>query len=235
MILPSFVDKNIELKEKEEKILTVLPINILESVYKFTDMKLQISLLKDDVQILKAKFKYDLKYFQTVSNLNKNLNYILATNLLKYEMNNIKLEVYLYDCLNSKLEIIYDTNLINSSISSLIVEKLIERFNIFMLKNADLSFEKINRKFNLLEFFFDFDSNNYLRKFKLLYSLKEAIKNCENDEDILDILSILKFMKIYNMKKYLEFKNKIYELNVKINDNLTITSIIKEIMEDKWK
>lgn len=179
LILPIYVDKEIKLEEQEDKLLTILPINILENLYKNTEIKMQISLIKDNIQILKQSIKYEKEYFKQVASLNKNLKYILTGNLLKENELDFKIEFYLYDCEKENLEIIYQENTISKNLSNLILEKLVEKLNLFVILIDKIKISKINEKYKLLNMFFDFDGNNYLRKFNFLYLLKESIKYCE--------------------------------------------------------
>ena len=100
-----------------------------------------------------------------------------------------------------------------------------------MIELQDIKLEDINSIKYSLNLFFDFDKSNKYRYWTMFSQLEYYIKNISKEEDILRALTIIKFMNIYNMEYDGRYRNILYELNLKLNDNKEITSIIRSIFD----
>ncbi|CAM3158309.1 hypothetical protein [Streptobacillus ratti] len=237
MFLPiatSLLDK---LSDKESAFINTLPILLLEKVYRSTDVKMQITLSKDDISIKEKIRDYDEKFFEGISNANPKLKHII-TGLFEEENSGDKLlSIYGYDCVKKEIfKIISPTKVENNEadIAREYIDSIKECFGIkvFDLQSI-LEIEDIYNCSKRLGLFFDFDANNVYRKWNLLYLLNYYISKIKNEDELLIALSIVHFMNIYKIEYDLEYKNIFYEKNLQIFDNPEIRRLINFVFENR--
>ena len=121
---------------------------------------------------------------------------------------------------------------VDSYLAIKVIKTITDYFNIMLnLNDFDIKLEDINSIKYSLNLFFDFDKSNKYRYWTMFSQLEYYIKNISKEEDILRALTIIKFMNIYNMEYDGRYRNILYELNLKLNDNKEITSIIRSIFD----
>ena len=121
---------------------------------------------------------------------------------------------------------------VDSYLAIKVIKIITDYFNIMLnLNDFDIKLEDINSIKYSLNLFFDFDKSNKYRYWTMFSQLEYYIKNISKEEDILKALTIIKFMNIYNMEYDGRYRNILYELNLKLNDNKEITSIIRSIFD----
>lgn len=237
MFLPiatSLLDK---LTEKEAAFINSLPIFLLEKVYRSTNVKMQITLSKDDISIKEKIRDYDDIFFEGISESNPKLKYIITGKFEEENQGSKYLTIYRYECekkqrVKMMLPVIVQNNEIE--ISNKYIDAIKDFFDIRIFDiQSDIEKEDIYNCAKRLGLFFDFDSNNMHRKWNLLYLLNYYTSKIKNEDELLIALSIVHFMNIYGIEYDMEYKNVFYEKNLQIYDNPEIRRLINFVFENR--
>lgn len=234
MFLPIAFDTVKPVNKEIKDYLNIIPVLILEKIYKYTNIKFQVTYNKNETSFIAKKGNYDLNFFKGISHVNPKLKYIIS-GVLKEEKDGTFLEIYRYECekdqIVSMVSPILVTN-VDSYLAIKVIKTITDYFNIMLnLNDFDIKLEDINSIKYSLNLFFDFDKSNKYRYWTMFSQLEYYIKNISKEEDILRALTIIKFMNIYNMEYDGRYRNILYELNLKLNDNKEITSIIRSVFD----
>ncbi|WP_073508306.1 hypothetical protein [Streptobacillus notomytis] len=237
MFLPiatSLLDK---LSIKEAAFINTLPILLLEKLYRSTNVKMQITLSKDDISIKEKIRDYDVKFLEGISNANPQLKYIITGLFEEENLETKNISIYRYDCEEKQIfKMILPIKVENNEIeiANEYIERIKEYFEITIFDSQSmLETEDIYNCSKRLGLFFDFDGNNVYRKWNLLYLLNYYISKIKNEDELLIALSIVHFMNIYEIECDLEYKNMLYEKNLQIYDNPEIRRLINFVFENR--
>lgn len=231
----SFDKINKETNKKIIKYINSIHLYLLENIYRYTDYKFQISYMRDDLYIKYNKKEYDINYFRAIYKQNNSLKYIISGNVKEESLNRYFIEFYRYECEKDQIIKIVIPSLLNNNedeITNKYINSIIEYFDInISINKFDLK-TQINFS-DILELLFDFDKYNRFRKWKMKYLLEYFINSKLKIENILISLSIIALMKIYKTRISNEYKNKLYDANVKLGNDENVNNIINEIFELK--
>ncbi|ACZ01323.1 hypothetical protein [Streptobacillus moniliformis] len=226
-----------KLDTKESAFINTLPIILLEKIYRSTNVKMQVTLSKDDVSIKEKMRDYDEKFFEGISNANPQLKYIITGLLDEENLGTKYLNIYRYDCEKKQIfKMISPINIKNNEveIAKEYIESIKEYFGITVFDlQSNIEIDDIYNCSKRLNLFFDFDGNNKYRKWNLLYLLNYYISKIKNEDELLIALSIVHFMNIYKVEYDLEYKSIFYEKNLQIYDNPEIRRLINFVFENR--
>ncbi|CAM3064373.1 hypothetical protein STFE110948_00655 [Streptobacillus felis] len=237
MFIPIATSLLDNISKNDADFINSLSILLLEKVYRSTDVKIQITLSKDDISIKEKIRDYSDDFYEGICETNPQLKYII-TGFLEEENQGTKyLTLYRYECeKKQKIKIMLPLLLQNNEVE--ILNKYVDAIkDFFSIRVFDIqsSFEKedIYNCAKRLGLFFDFDGNNNLRKWNLLYLLNYYISKIKNEDELLIALSIIHFMNIYEVEYDMDYKNIFYEKNLNIYDNPEIRRLINFVFENK--
>ena len=232
MYLPITLEKDMDLPINLANMLYVVPLIILEKIYRVTDIKFQVTYMKNKLKLVDKIGVYDIEFLRKIAKDNKKLKYVISGTLKKNE-DGYYVELYRYKCSTDSLETIVEKKIenIDGSFVTEVLEEFNKLYNIVLTKSKYVSTEDIVSAMFRLMLFMNFDGYNKYRKWTMLWLLEYSLKSCKNEEGVLTALSIVKFMNIYNIKCYERFRTELYELNAASNNNREILMMIKEVFE----
>lgn len=229
MVLP-FYAKNINLSEEDKNYLSSLSICLLEKIYNKTDIKIQVSYKKDDISILLQEDEYNQEFFDIIKENSPNLTYLISGEVK--ELNGEKfLEIFRYDFENKKKTIM--VVLTNIKDKEAIVYKFIDSILDYFRVHTKINLlpNELENTYSRLELFFDFKDNNKYKNWNLFYLLNYYIDNAKDSSSILNALSIIQFMKIYGVFYFNKYRNILYDLNVRLENDTRVRNLINNIFE----
>ena len=235
MYLPIAFEKDIDLPEEIYNTIYTIPLIILEKIYRVTDIKFQVTYMKNKLKLVDKIAKYDIGFLRAIAKSNENLKYII-TGTIKEAGNGYAIELYRYKCATDVLETILEKNIeqqVDDNFVMNILEVFTELYNIVLTKSKFVSKDDLISAMFRLMLFMNFDGYNIYRKWTMLWLLEYSLKSCKNEEGVLTAISIVKFMNIYNIKCYERFRTELYELNSASNNNREILMMIKDVFEGK--
>lgn len=235
MYLPIAFEKDIDLPEEIYNTIYTIPLIILEKIYRVTDIKFQVTYMKNKLKLVDKIGKYDIGFLRAIAKSNENLKYII-TGTIKEAGNGYAIELYRYKCATDVLETILEKNIeqqVDDNFVMNILEVFTELYNIVLTKSKYVSKDDLISAMFRLMLFMNFDGYNIYRKWTMLWLLEYSLKSCKNEEGVLTAISIVKFMNIYNIKCYERFRTELYELNSASNNNREILMMIKDVFEGK--
>ena len=235
MYLPIAFEKDIDLPEEIYNTIYTIPLIILEKIYRVTDIKFQVTYMKNKFKLIDKIGIYNIEFLRTIAKSNKNLKYIITGKIKEIE-NGYAIEFYRYKCATDSLETILEKNIeqqVDDNFVMDVLEEFNKLYNIVLTKSKYVSREDLISAMFRLMLFMNFDGYNIYRKWTMLWLLEYSLKSCKNEEGVLTAISIVKFMNIYNIKCYERFRTELYELNSASNNNREILMMIKEVFEGK--
>lgn len=235
MYLPIAFEKDIDLPEEIYNTIYTIPLIILEKIYRVTDIKFQVTYMKNKFKLIDKIGIYNIEFLRTIAKSNKNLKYIITGKIKEIE-NGYAIEFYRYKCSTDTLETILEKNIeqqVDDNFVMDVLEEFNKLYNIVLTKSKYVSREDLISAMFRLMLFMNFDGYNIYRKWTMLWLLEYSLKSCKNEEGVLTAISIVKFMNIYNIKCYERFRTELYELNSASNNNREILMMIKEVFEGK--
>ena len=175
MFLPIAFDTVKPVNKEIKDYLNIIPVLILEKIYKYTNIKFQVTYNKNETSFIAKKGNYDLNFFKGISHVNPKLKYIIS-GVLKEEKDGTFLEIYRYECekdqIVSMVSPILVTN-VDSYLAIKVIKTITDYFNIMLnLNDFDIKLEDINSIKYSLNLFFDFDKSNKYRYWTMFSQLE---------------------------------------------------------------
>lgn len=214
--------------------LHILPITILEKSYETSNINLQIIYRKDDIYIKDSYSNYSMNFFRNIAKMNKNLDKVLTGYFTEKENGEKFIQIYGYDCREDKVFRVIDTiHIENNKPYSLnrILNKMNEKFNLGIVDKIDLDDEDIKLILDKFKVFFNVDKNNKYRRLFFENKLNYYLSKTSNKKDLIEVLSILSLMKKANIEIESSYLNRIYGLDINLNENKELKKIVEEIFD----